>query len=75
MISRSRSKLMVQDFGVSENQNLLQLTKIVSVCQADSMRLYHWVKQNCRLNCAIMIRLSLTVNDMTFSADNEMLVL
>ncbi|KAK6365425.1 hypothetical protein LTR64_008794 [Lithohypha guttulata] len=36
--------------------SLPQLTKIESLCQAGSIRLHNWIRQNCRPDCAIKAR-------------------
>ena len=43
-------------FGGIQSETLPHLTKIESLCQAGSIRLHNWVKQNCRPDCAIKAR-------------------
>ena len=46
----------VNHFGGSQSANRSRLGKIESLRQAGSIRLDNWIKQNCRLGCAIKTR-------------------
>ena len=46
----------IKHFGSVQNGILPRLAKIEDLCQAGSIRLDNWVKQNCRPDCAIKAR-------------------
>ena len=46
----------IEHFGDIQSGKLSRLAKIESLCQAGSIRLDNWVKQNCRPDCAVKAR-------------------